>query len=139
MNLTYSNAKYIRSLAFAAILSLAMLFAFLPASVQASSAYGSHCIHKHKVQYGETLSDIAVYHGLPVRRLAEANHLHNPNRVRAGQWLCIPKHLGHGGSGYGHTSYGHGKHAPPKHHYCSGAHYVVRHGDTLSEIAQYYG
>ena len=143
MNLTYFSANYIRSLAIAAILSLAMLFAFMPASVQASSGYGSPCIHRHKVIYGETLSIIAAYHSLPVHRLANANHLYSSSRIHAGQILCIPIRLGHNHAGYGHSSHSHSshgnKHAPPKHHHHPNSHYVVQSGNMSSEIAQQHG
>jgi len=143
MNLTYFSANYIRSLAIAAILSLAMLFAFMPASVQASSGYDSPCVHRHKVIYGETLSVIAAYHGLPVHRLANANQLYNSSRIHAGQILCIPIRLVQSNSGHGHSGYGN-KHAPPKHHHHHhhhhpNAHYVVQSGNASSEIAQLHG
>jgi LysM repeat protein len=73
----------------------------------------------HIVQWGETLSGIAVRYGATVGALAYANGIGNANRIYAGQRLLIP----------GATPY----YAP------SGRVYVVRYGDTLSGIAYRYG
>jgi len=135
MDFTYSSARYLYKLAAAGILSFAMLFTFLPSNVEAGYSHNTHqsqCIHHHKVKHGETLSDISVYHGLPLSRLAKANHIHDTDHIVTGQWLCIPEHLGHGSAKHDHKK-------PPTPRYCSGSHYIVQHGDTLSEIAKYYG
>ncbi len=45
----------------------------------------------HKVQRGETLSEIALRFGVSLRALKEVNEISNPRRVRAGQKLIIPQ------------------------------------------------
>lgn len=44
----------------------------------------------YEVKQGDTLSGIARRHGVPIKVLAEANGISNPNRVRAGEKLHIP-------------------------------------------------
>jgi len=48
------------------------------------------CRATYLVRYGDTLSSIAWRYRTTVWTLAAANHLPNPNWIRAGQWLCIP-------------------------------------------------
>jgi LysM repeat protein len=73
------------------------------------------------IQPGDTLSEIAVRHGLTVAELAEANNIENPNLIIAGHVLQIPE--------------------PAKTETTTepvdveGRHYIVREGDTLGEIA----
>lgn len=45
----------------------------------------------HRVQRGETLSEIALRFGVSLRALKEVNEISNPRRVRAGQKLVIPQ------------------------------------------------
>jgi membrane-bound lytic murein transglycosylase D len=45
---------------------------------------------QHRVQSGETLSIIAQRYGVGLSRLAEANNLQSPYRLRAGQVLDLP-------------------------------------------------
>jgi putative chitinase len=71
------------------------------------------------VQWGETLSGIAVRYGTTVRAIVRANYIANTNRIYAGQRLTIPCS----------TTY----------YSTSGRIYVVRYGDTLSGIAYRYG
>ena len=104
-----------------AVLVLVLLVAMLPATALAApeesskSFSGWGCSTYYTVQPGDTLSGIARWYGVFVHALAHANHIANPNRIYAGQTLCIPS--GGGGSG----------------------HHVVRYGQTLSGIAAYYG
>jgi len=44
-----------------------------------------------KVRPGETLSGIAQDHHIPIRIIAEANHLYPPYRIEAGSTLIIPR------------------------------------------------
>lgn len=44
----------------------------------------------HRVESGETLSEIAAANGTTVRALAEANGISNPNRIVVGQVLVVP-------------------------------------------------
>ncbi|MBW3589577.1 MAG: LysM peptidoglycan-binding domain-containing protein [Actinobacteria bacterium] len=45
----------------------------------------------HAVAGGENLSGIAAMHGVSVGTIVQANGISNPNRIRAGQVLTIPK------------------------------------------------
>lgn len=87
----------------------------------------------YRVKYGDSLSKIAVYHGVSINALKKANGIHNPNHIYVGQKLLIPS------GGYGQNEYAH--HKPPQRH--KGGHCVhyhrVQHRQTLSSIAVYYG
>jgi nucleoid-associated protein YgaU len=48
-------------------------------------------ILNYKVRPGETLSTIAARFEVPVRTLQNHNHLDNPNALRSGQHLKIPR------------------------------------------------
>jgi LysM repeat protein len=63
---------------------LAELHSARPISSQAGDGF-------HVVQPGESLSRIASRYGLSPSALAQANNLTNPNSIRAGQKLKIPK------------------------------------------------
>ncbi len=71
---------------------------------------------EHIVESGETLADIAHEHGATVGDLVEANHLSDPNLIRAGEVLRVPSAAG----------------GNPVIH-------VVKYGETLSQIAKNYG
>ena len=49
-----------------------------------------YCRHKHYVQYGQTLSQIAYHYHVPPYKIMQANGLHNPDLIYAGTYLCIP-------------------------------------------------
>lgn len=51
---------------------------------------GGSCANVHTVRYGETLSQIARWYGVSTWAIMEANGISNPNRIYAGQRLCIP-------------------------------------------------
>jgi len=82
----------------------------------------------HTVRYGEYLSNIAVYYGVTVQAILQANpHIYNPNLIYAGMVLYIP-------SGYYYPPvppYGTGG-------YCRYQHYVS-YGENLSSISAWYG
>ncbi len=80
------------------------------------------CAFYHTVTQGQTLSGIAVYYGVGLYALAEANNISHVSYVYTGQKLCIP------GTG--------GPVQPPA---PEGSYYTVRPGDTLSGIAYRYG
>lgn len=84
------------------------------------SAHG--CAWHYTVKYGDTLADIAWHYGVHVNVLVHQNHIYSPYIIHVGQTICIPQ--GHGSS---YTS-------PPH----AGYHVVV-YGDTLADIAWYYG
>jgi spore coat assembly protein SafA len=77
---------------------------------------------QHLIRRGETLSGIAQRYGTTVDALLQANRqIRNPNLIYAGQTLTIPTTR--------NTS------APNQAGSQAGSQYVVRRGDTLSEIA----
>ncbi|WP_264844740.1 polysaccharide deacetylase family protein [Caldinitratiruptor microaerophilus] len=45
---------------------------------------------RHRIRYGETLSEIALRYGVSIRAIAEANGIRNPDRIVAGRVLVIP-------------------------------------------------
>lgn len=102
------------------LLCLTLTLALLPATVSAApatapAASGSY----HVVKAGETLSHIARYYSVTVNALKAANGLSDANYIYIGQHLYIPAA---GGAPAGCKSY-----------------YYVKHGDTLSEIAAWFG
>ncbi len=79
-----------------ALVVLAGLFAAAVQPAQAASQAASQdatqtatCTQYHTVQRGETLSSIGRQYGVSWRELAEINNLANPNRIFAGQRLCV--------------------------------------------------
>ncbi len=81
-----------------------------------------NCVAWHSVQRGETLSQIALWYGVSMWDVMQANNILNANHIWVGQNLCIP------GGGV----------APQPPGPCTGIH-VVRVGDTLTRIAGWYG
>lgn len=77
---------------------------------------GGYCTQYHTVRPGENLFRIGLLYGVQWTYLQSINYLPNPNRVYAGQVLCVRA----GSPGYGRT-------------------YVVRYGDTLLGIARWFG
>lgn len=88
------------------------------------TSYGAPtgCYSNYYVKPGDSLSRIAAYFGMRTSALAAANGISNPNYIYVGQRICVPNIYG----GPSYPSYG-------------GTHYKVKVGDTLSEIAQWYG
>ncbi len=78
----------------------------------------------HVVSRGETLQAIAIRYGLSVSQIAAHNELANPNLLKPGQRIAIPR----AGSAADPTV------APGR-----VAHHVVRPGETLVAIARSYG
>lgn len=78
---------------------------------------GAACAASYVVRWGDTLSWIALWNSTTVGQLQTLNNIVNPNRIYAGQALCL-------------------RAAPST---PSGTRYVVRWGDTLSSIAWRYG
>ena len=48
------------------------------------------CDETYKVKRGDSLSEIAKWYGVSVHQLQKANGIKNPNRIYAGQIICIP-------------------------------------------------
>ena len=78
----------------------------------------------YTVRAGDTLSEIALEHGVSVGELVEANGISDPDRIVVGQTLRIP--------GGGSSSSGGGSARSARTH-------VVAPGETLGTIAQRYG
>jgi LysM repeat protein len=104
----------------------------------------------HIVKPGQTLSGIAASYGTSVKVLMKLNDIWNPDIIFVGQKLKLPNcgyDGGHDDGGYnddkGHEDdgYGDGKHGGGHEggYPSEGQTYVVRPGDTLSEIAVYFG
>ena len=109
---------------FVPLVVIAALMLLLAAPVAASAvpsqtAGGSGCSQFYVVRCGDTLAGIARHNGTSVWYLANLNGISNPNRIYAGQTICLQ------GGGGGHHE--------------GGFWYVVRCGDTLASIARRYG
>lgn len=70
---------------------------------------------RYQIRSGDTLSGIAAAHGTTVAELVALNHISNPDRIFAGQWITLPAHS-----------------APTP---TEPRFYVVKRGDTLGRIA----
>ena len=72
---------------------------------------------KYKIKSGDTLSEIALKYNTTVRHLAQINNIKNPNLIYAGEIITISHN---------------------RNDKINGKTYVVKWGDTLSEIAVKY-
>lgn len=98
-------------IAIVALLAVGLSFA----AAQPARAQGYYtCTQTYVVQYGDNLFRIALRFGTTVWALQTLNGIANPNRVYAGQVLCVSQ-------GY------------------TGNTYVVQYGDTLARIARRFG
>jgi LysM repeat protein len=84
----------------------------------------------HQVRTGETLGSIARQHGVTAQALAAANRLSNPDMIQVGQKLAVPA------GGETKAKPAAPGSATPKQ---PARTYVVRSGDTLSQIAKALG
>ena len=97
---------------------VALLLVAVPASAAPSATGGgSGCGQFYTVRLGDTLYRIAVRFGTTVAALTNLNGLSNPNRIYAGQTLCV---RADGGTPWGFL-------------------YTVQRGDTLRAIGQRFG
>lgn len=87
----------------------------------------------HRVQGGETLSAIADRYRTSIYAISEANRLSNVHRLRIGQELLIPQGQR---SAVAPPSYATSDPGPTTGRQLT---YVVRRGDTLSQIAERHG
>lgn len=53
------------------------------------------CLAYHTIRWGETLYKIGLRYNLTWKPIAQANSISNPNRIYAGQVLCIPSTSGY--------------------------------------------
>jgi LysM repeat protein len=104
------------------ILLFCLLLGFLLLQIRPAVAAVT-CQTQHLVQRGETLSRIGQRYGIGWGTLAQANNLANPDRIYAGQYICIP-------ASSGPTT------PPPAG--CQVQH-VVQRGEVLSRISQRFG
>jgi LysM repeat protein len=86
----------------------------------------------HLIAPGEHLSGIALRYGVTTDELMAYNGISNPDRVYYGQQLMIPGKGSATGGVYGSP-------ADASRLPAAGGYYVVRRGDTLSQIAQANG
>lgn len=70
------------------------------------------------IQYGDTLSEIAIKYNTTVQKLVEINNIKNPNLIYAGEILLVPMN--------NNAEIG------------SDIIYIVKKGDTLWNIAKVY-
>lgn len=77
---------------------------------------------RYTVQRGDTLSEIALRYGTTVNQIASQNRIANPNLIYVGQILTIASNTNANNIGSAGTQK-----------------YIVKSGDTLSEIALRYG
>lgn len=104
------------------ILTLAILLGLFPAITASANTGSTFCQAFHEVQRGDTLTRIARSYQVTVKDLMAWNALSNPNRIRAGEFLCIRPSVIVDDT-------------PPS----SGRVHVVQAGETLARIARQYG
>lgn len=102
-------------------------------TIPASGGVGSvGCSSYYHIRHGDQLGRLAAYFGVSTYALASVNGISNASLIYVGQKLCIPSAYGPArpphGPGMGHGGSGGG-----------GGYYVVKAGDTLSEIAAWHG
>jgi putative chitinase len=98
------------------IIILFAVVALLAATFVPAQAWGN-CNQFYQVQRGDTLARIARNFGTTWSYLASINGISNPNRIFAGQTICVSIYT-----------------PPPQQ-----TTYVVQRGDWLSRIAQRFG
>lgn len=112
----------------ALLTALILAATFLPlaaAAAPAQSMGGEEWARVYTVRPMDTLAAIAMRFDVSQEALMRVNGLRNPNVIYVGQQLVIPEQDGMGWDGNGGPE-------------CADYH-RVRRGDTLSEIALYYG
>ncbi len=134
-----ARARLLKGAVLTFMLALTLLGALLPGAALAAPSGGAapsaitkpaewnggNCSTWYTVQFGDSLSSIAVRFGTTVNALMQANGIWNPNRVLVGQTLCIP-------GGWNPQP------PQPPSGNCVAWHWV-KPGQTLSGIAAWYG
>ncbi len=63
---------------------------FIPGQMPGGPGTGGQCRLHHYVQWGETLSEIALHYKVPGHVIMKANGIQNPDLIYAETYLCIP-------------------------------------------------
>lgn len=100
--------------------------------LSASSSGSADAARSHTVRRGETLSDIALRHGVSVASLVEVNGLADPSRIIAGEQLAISAPGSPGGASGASD-------AQPAPAPDGGGYHTVARGESLSSIAVQHG
>jgi LysM repeat protein len=110
------------------LLFLTAILLFFGLSIPGAPAYAQEQVHV--VQYGENLASVAQEYDIKLDELMSINGITNPDVIYVGQRLLIPGNPETG-------EYG----TPAQNESLPGSdgYYVVRRGDTLSQIAQRHG
>ncbi|MFN8491920.1 MAG: LysM peptidoglycan-binding domain-containing protein [Caldilineaceae bacterium] len=165
----YQSLPQWRRIGLGLTVALVAFSLWLPGAALAAPLQGAergNCRVWHPVQYGQTLQAIANDYGVSVWAVLQANRIDNPNRIYAGQNLCIPGWMmpemgamhdmgdmhDMDGMGDGHAMHDRPDMGPGDMHDRpdmdnrpsqpmddGGACYIVRPGDTLARIAWRYG
>lgn len=105
-----------------------------------SNSYPSSSFETITIQYGDTLSELAVEYGTTVERLVNLNNIANPNLIYAGNTLIVPISNSYGNSNSSASSsnsYNYSNNSGSLNTSISNF-YIVQPGDTLSQIAMSY-
>jgi LysM domain len=70
------------------VLALAIMLGGLGLSASSAQA-ASSCTQWYTVRYGDTLHKIGVWYGVSWTYLAKINNISNPNKIYAGQVICV--------------------------------------------------
>jgi LysM repeat protein len=63
---------------------------FIPCQGSGGPGTGGMCRAVHRVSFGQTLNQIALWYHVSPNAIASTNNIQNMNRIYAGQSLCIP-------------------------------------------------
>jgi uncharacterized protein YgiM (DUF1202 family) len=90
-SLRFTHTTLIRIVLSLSLIGVALAaFAAVAGPADAAPADALYCRAYHTVQRGETLYKIGLKYNLTWDKIAKANNIANPNKIYAGQVLCIP-------------------------------------------------